>query len=381
MGVARQELALTAILFTHPRGLTLSQLVRARDRIHTSEVEHDVIRGQPKKPLDYYEAPACGEKTGLARIAWELKLRAAPNLSGQKDSNGIPIETTTYEKWDDGYRVRIHVFNRVEATPRQFQIRFDKSVYPTPDSLPATVPGQYEPYYEDFGVLVQSGGTIIEESDTESVTIYNHDPDGETVEVTTHYWVRNITGFGVNRIFATESFPTEEELHRAWPELRPENYYDYSQPNGEPQLGLEGGDIYRCDGDSWVAEPRFRWQKIGNRYHLDPEILDRIPVGMPVSEREKSEMPGARYGYTDLILTVLAIKHRAWKMLSINSLFHLDQFFAAHPSAKEIYERAVWDGMTSLAAKSRNLTTREFLRLRLMGSLFNLEEERLEDQS
>ena len=102
----------------------------------------------------------------------------------------------------------------------------------------------------------------------------------------------------------------------------------------------------------------FLWLKRNDRYYLDPETFDRIPASLFCDSIES-------YGYVDLILTVAAIKHKAWKLLSRRGLDHRDAFLRDFPDAREVYERAVWDSHTSLSAKARGMTVNEMLRMRL----------------
>lgn len=72
-------------------------------------------------------------------------------------------------------------------------------------------------------------------------------------------------------------------------------------------------------------------------------------------------------GYTDLILTVGALRHNAWKVLSRNGRKHLDAFLRGFPDVRADYARAVWDSHTSFYAKSKGMTLFEFLRARIQG--------------
>lgn len=71
-------------------------------------------------------------------------------------------------------------------------------------------------------------------------------------------------------------------------------------------------------------------------------------------------------GYTDLILTKEAIKHKAWKLLSYKGRGHLQDFLRDFPDARVEYERAVFDSHTSLSAKLQGLSVSDFLRFRML---------------
>jgi hypothetical protein len=142
----------------------------------------------------------------------------------------------------------------------------------------------------------------------------------------------------------TQTYPSLEDLYQEWPQFKPENMFDFSQTHGtlDYTFGVEG----------------FLWKKVDGKYYLDEETFNRISASFAAGDY-------INFGYTDLILTAEAIKHKAWKLLSRRGLDHLDDFFEAFPDSMVRYEKAVWDSHTSLAAKSKNMTITDFLRMRL----------------
>ncbi|MFH1211919.1 MAG: hypothetical protein V1659_03230, partial [Candidatus Woesearchaeota archaeon] len=104
------------------------------------------------------------------------------------------------------------------------------------------------------------------------------------------------------------------------------------------------------------------WSMRENRYYFDERTFDLIPASIRSKNRH--------YGYTDLVLTREALRHRAWKLLSYKGLCHIDQFLRDFPDARLQYERAVWDSHTSLFAKGAGMTVFELLRMRLLGRLY-----------
>ncbi|MBI4099921.1 hypothetical protein HY440_02840 [Candidatus Microgenomates bacterium] len=389
MGLPCEDLALTAILFLHPEGLTRKQLAKIRDSVHASQGEHDTLIKEPKRPLDYFTPPKQSEWRGTARIAHELHLNLAPQLQNQTDHHGIPTKPiecgiSSLPDKKTPYHVRIHITNRV-SRPKDKKIE-----YPVKkgQKKPADYqPGQYLAFGEEDGLIIRKPKGVKRERIWSYDEIYHPARKADDIPTITtkekfkYFWVHFCRANEVKRIFADEYFPSKRELYLAWPELRPEKYYDFNQPSGSTCFTLYNGtDISINSNGSWKFTDRLQWIKKGDKYYFDPENLDRIPVGYPCQEREKIEMPGAGWGYTDIVLTAEAIKHRAWKMLSTNSFFHLKQFFGAYPDSKEHHERAAWDAMTSLAAKRQGLNVTEFLRLRLEGAkLFDLEAERKRD--
>lgn len=144
--------------------------------------------------------------------------------------------------------------------------------------------------------------------------------------------------------YKRELFTSEEELHKAWPQFHPDFVYNWSQKTGSfPVL---------------LSEERFLWLNKDGKYYLDKETFNRISASFRIS---------LNFGYTDLILTSEAIKHKAWKILSYRGLVHSYAFLRDFPDIKPRYEKAVWDGHTSLYAKQRGMTNYDLLRTRMIG--------------
>ena len=108
-----------------------------------------------------------------------------------------------------------------------------------------------------------------------------------------------------------------------------------------------------------IGKDNFRWIQGSGRYFLDPQTFDNIPAS-DYRYDEKVIPPG----YTNLVITALAIQHSAWKFLARDGWKYKDAFLQEFPDANRIYTKAVWDAHTSLYAKGK-LTVKEFLRFRL----------------
>lgn len=140
-----------------------------------------------------------------------------------------------------------------------------------------------------------------------------------------------------------EKFNSEEELYTKWPQFNPEFRMDWTQEGGSFNIGCFGIDT-------------FLWLNKKGKYYLDTQTFDRIPA----SFRSSLSM-----GYSDLILTAEAIKHKAWKMLSRNGMDYFYQFLDDFPGVAPIHARSVWDAQTSISAKMQGMTYSEFMRHRL----------------
>ena len=146
-----------------------------------------------------------------------------------------------------------------------------------------------------------------------------------------------------------EKFPSLESLLEKHPKFHPDLMYDFSQSQGEFTWL-----------DNYAEKGHFMWKKEGNRYYFDQDCFDRMREG-PRAD------PRTLYGYTCLILTTEAIKHKAWKFLSWRGrLDKTNDLLKEFPDIYKRYARAVWDSHTSLYAKSKGMTHSELMRLRLL---------------
>lgn len=105
----------------------------------------------------------------------------------------------------------------------------------------------------------------------------------------------------------------------------------------------------------------FFWRQDRERFYLDEKTFDQIPA----SRRTKRGI----LGFTDFILTIEAIKHRAWGVLSYGGFeeqaIKLNQFLKRFPSVRRKFERSIWDSHTSIYSKEKGMTNVQMLRYRL----------------
>jgi hypothetical protein len=120
-----------------------------------------------------------------------------------------------------------------------------------------------------------------------------------------------------------------------------EQVYDFTQANGV-----------------FLHTEKYFWMKVKDKYYLDPKTFDKIPPGFL---QDMDDL----MGYTDLIITAEAIKHKAWALFSRYGRSHVRRFFNEYPDSKLAWEKAVWDAHSSLYVKDREMSHTDFLRFRL----------------
>lgn len=142
-------------------------------------------------------------------------------------------------------------------------------------------------------------------------------------------------------------FKSLRKLYKKYPQLRPENVYDFGTPSGRfcsPKKRYHG-----LENIGWINE--------NGRYFLDKETFDRIPEG--------GRLRTKNIGYTDIILTAEVIKTGRWDLLDIESTSEAkESFLDEHPESKQRVNIAVWDAHMSIYAKEKGLSYFDMLHLR-----------------
>lgn len=139
-----------------------------------------------------------------------------------------------------------------------------------------------------------------------------------------------------------EEYSTLEQLFQAYPQLHPDQRFDWTQ---------ERGVLCVTDFD----RRQLYWFKKDERYYFDEQHARLVLTG--------SKYPGENW--VDLILTAEAVKKQFWKLLEYRGLQHEYEFFIQPPDVLRAYNQARWDSDTSISAKKQNMTNTEFLRFRL----------------
>lgn len=329
MGYAIEELTSPAILFSNP-GLDKYQLAEKFD-----EVFHGITNNK------YHGG-------GLRRVAHELGLNRTQEFYDfhreTLDENGLVLDPpVTYlnplgnERSDrEPLIVRIHERNIIKPAK---QVKFSSYNYRI---MKNSLISRF-----DYGLFF--GGE--DDSLDEFILVKRRNFKKEGTEEDGFIYYYRAMVLPVERVYRVEEFESEEDLIRTWPQYDPEKEYDFSQGRGT---------FYTAFSDY------FRWIKEDGKYYLDPQTLDLIPASI-MSTRYQKE---TSFGYTDLVMTAEVIKKKAWKYLGWPRNFKavdISDFLTRFPDSMRIYEQAVWDSHTSLAAKRAKMTYTEFLKARLLG--------------
>ena len=155
-----------------------------------------------------------------------------------------------------------------------------------------------------------------------------------------------------------KGFQNLDSMTDKYPWLHPERIFDFSRKSGHFQ--------------NRVAEdfPMYKWNQRDGKYYLDKDhMMETTHTGLDQSFETYCQP----CGYTDFIVTLEAVRNKAWKLLSYRGLQHLENFFKKWPDAKIAYEKAVIDSHTSLYAKQQGMTHNELLRFRLTAGIDEIE--------
>ncbi|MGV8172445.1 MAG: hypothetical protein ACP5OA_07170 [Candidatus Woesearchaeota archaeon] len=145
-----------------------------------------------------------------------------------------------------------------------------------------------------------------------------------------------------------------DALTKDYPMFSPDFMFNLNQGEGKISTG--------------AYDSKFYWKKKDDKYYLDKEkTFDNICAAMRFDL--KSGIFGIELGYTDLILTQEALKHKTYWLLDWRGKNKLPAFIDKYEDSRAKYGLAIWDSHTSLFAKSAGLTHAELLRLRMLGSV------------
>lgn len=325
MGYSYSELIPPAILLDNPR-ITRKEFVRLLSNINASGPEYH---------------------KGLHGLASILRLHSNKKVkSTDIDEHGIPLSPPHFsvnsyrhnERWTPPkFKVVVHVRNEVEPVRRvkkgsSGRLKVGKDwveefIFPKEKGLVLAI-------FEETNLLpgISTGE-------------YSPGSDGPR-----YLYDMKILPFRVLR--EKQEFDSLEELTTAWPQFDPNCMYEFSQKTGVFGTGTFGKN-------------NFVWFQTNGRYYLDrTKTFNRIPASFNADIMS--------YGYTDLILTAEAIKHKVWKLLSSKkNKKYLEDFLRNFSDSFRRYEQAVWDSHTSLWAKKQEMTVYELLRMRIIGPNFD----------
>lgn len=328
MGFPYNGLIPAAVLLDNP-GITKEEFVELLDNCRTASI------GSVSKKARWgsfcSRAEDKGLHSGLYGLAQILK------LEGKRDSpeDLIVIPYRKGGKWKQRYEICI---------PKRFWGDLVEETIKTP--LRYKVGDIYEPDYGCPGRIEEILEEDVyfppdEERDTaEEVLVH----EGTAVPYKYEQDIMVIQKVKIKETWiqsTVKRFRTIEDLASKFPHFHPEKLYDFSKEKGKLMVSA----IFNSD---------FNWVQKNGKYYLDKSTFDKIPAGFSFGS-----------GYTDLILTAEAIKHKAWKLLSYKGAIYIDQFLQKFPDSKKRYDQAVWDGHISLWAKSKGMSYSDLMRLRL----------------
>ncbi|MDD2823495.1 MAG: hypothetical protein PHQ59_05460 [Candidatus Daviesbacteria bacterium] len=344
MGYCYHELVPPAILLDNP-GLTKEEFIEQLDQTHVSQFQEFKI----KDPWDSHDEEETIYHQGLSGLVDILGLeeggRFLQTQTPTIDANGLKIRPPflSHDLVRDPEtrklalvkEVVIHLGNKV-GKPTKLQISSAKELHE--GNILTAGNELFLPKYADQAKIL----SITREK---WVTETYEDGWGDPEEFKVCNYVLKVLPIHIEE--ETKRYRTDEEMYQDYPQFHPAFRYDFDQPKGKFSISLSKG--------------RFRWYQQEGRFYLDPETFDRL-LANTTSVLD-------RFGYVDLILTAEAIKNQAWKMLSRRGLIHMRKFLKDFPEANQRYEKAIFNSFLSLAAKRRQQTNIDLLRMRLQPGI------------
>jgi hypothetical protein len=353
MGYVYDELIPPAILLDNP-GLTRKEFIDAMAETHSGGGEYG--KEEPWESGGEFNRFHYGLEGFVKLMGLKERPEYLDFRKGRLDESGLylgPPSLTIVDPENSHYQVGIHESNRL-GRPRK--LCFNSFYrYKVGDTLTG-----YS-YGVDF-VGIKNEGRIVE-------SVISKIVDEDIIEE--DYFKYDVRARTIRQVLKREDYADVQSLLEKWPQFHPEYRWDFS-----PEKGIFDIDI---------GSGNFRWMMKDGKYYLDPITFDLIPAGFGVpyasidgngfDDREKQKREeqdpqfGLGFGYTDLFLTAEAIRQGAWKLLSYRGHQHAEDFLEDFPESCGRVHKAMWDAHSSLAAKRRNMTTTELLRMQLVGGI------------
>ncbi len=337
MGYPYNDLIAPAILFDNP-GITREEFVELLDQTHSSHMPEY----KNEDPWNYYAKEQEDDRyhQGLEGLAGLLRLEYSSKYKKfgkpTTDENGLLIHSP--------YMLPITKFTPDELRPVETKYKFEvrihtKNVVESPKVIKKFAWGKLKVgnIWEECQLGEERG--IVTKIFKEKYIGSKEEDDPLNTSPQYEYKMEIKPFHGEDK---RELFKSEEELYKKWPQFHPDFIFNWAQERGSFAV--------------FLREKNFLWLKKDKRYFLDDETFNRIPISFRSSHS---------FGYTDLILTSEAIKHKAWKILSYKGLKHFPAFLRDFPDVKVKYERAVLDFYISDYAKQKGMSISDFLRMHL----------------
>ena len=337
MGYPYNDLIAPAILFKNP-GITKEEFVELLNNTHSACYKEY----KPNEAWDFYD-PKFEDKRyheGLEGLACILQIDYTPQYEEfqkrKRDENEIflepPIIVPTKKEVIDktGFRFEAYLNpeNKIEPVKRRQYSSWNK--LGVGDIWEEVMMGN------DFGIVTKIY--------SEKCNLLNGESEEDyEVRFGGPKWEYDMDIKMVNKIFKRERFKDMNAVIKRFPLQDPKNKFNWLQKEGNMYAGLFG-------------KKNFIWAQKDNKYHLDERTFEKMSASFWFN--------GLAYGYSDFALTLSALKHNAWKILSYKGLRHFPKFMEEFPDVKKDHEKATWNAHTSLYAKKQKMTNYDLLRMR-----------------
>ncbi len=333
MGYADGDLILPAILYMNP-GKTREEISELMDKVKASP--YSTFKNS--NSWDIHKGGGFNLHLGIDGLASLLFLDESKEfkifMGPKRDENGLEIQSPDYTIDYDTLEAKI-IFHEENIINKPKRIEGH--------SLERLKIGDIfeEAYYYPVGgegIVTK----IYSEECNPSDYLFNGDP----------LYTYDMKIKPIIRTYRREKFNSREEFWKKWSKFNPTNRFDWSKEKG--RFGSVGYGIFLH---------AFKWRMENGRYYLDKNSFNTMPASIRCEN--PPSVDDNRWGYTDLIITIEAIKNKAWKLFSyVGRKFNSD-FLRDFPSAKKEYDKVVWDSHTSIYAKDKKMTVSEFLRFRI----------------
>ncbi len=334
MGYPNGDLILPAILYMNP-GITREEISELMDKVKASPT----YIFEDADPWDSYKGGDFDLHIGLEGLASLLRLGKSKEfkrfIEPKKDENGLEIEPPEYITDYDTLEARIIVHEgNIIKKPKRIEGHSLESL-----KINDIFKEVYHYPIGDEGVVIK---IYSEECHTEDDLF-----DGKPL------YTYDMEIKPIIRVYNVEKFNSREELWEKWPQFHPINRFDWSKEKGS--FSSVGYGLHL---------QAFSWRMKNGRYYLNEKSFNTMPAS--IRSENRLFVFDNRCGYTDLIISIEAIKNKAWKIFSyIHDKNFNNDFLRDFPSAKKEYDKAVWDSHTSLYAKQNNMSISDFLRFRI----------------
>jgi len=322
-----------------------------------------LTREEFAKKLFIFEKSMVNIHHGLHGIATLLHLPVTEQYKTflESEEQNITFFGSTIKKLYFETKISESIYNKYNpATPEK--IKYYNHVHYIVDEYIETYLGHRKQVNTDFGYAAQKGEIYYNKSDEEREYIdrivniaeerfEDNPPIYHTEMIVRPVKIKNV----INKFHSIKS------LCKQFPMFHPDFMYDFNQSSGRISVDDHG---------------KYYWMKKDDKYYLDKEkTFNTIQAAIYHYKKGKKKEDGEdeyerQMGYSSLIMTAEAIRHNKKNLMFWMGIGEsITNFIKKHPEVAARRENAVWDGYTSLFAKSNNMTHSELLRYRMLGMI------------